>query len=96
MLNQQPKGSLCQSCGMPLEKLEDFGTAPNGSKISDYCNYCFQNGAFTEPDISMQGMIDKCVAIMTQQGIMPEAQAKALMDDVIPKLKRWQTKEGGK
>jgi hypothetical protein len=92
MLSQQPKGPLCQSCGMPLEKPEDFGSAANGSKISDYCHYCFQNGTFTEPTIGMQGMIDKCVAIMTQRGIMPEAQAKALMGDVIPKLKRWQTK----
>jgi len=38
----------------------------------------------------MQGMIDKCVAIMAQQGIMPDAQARALMTEVIPKLKRWQ------
>jgi hypothetical protein len=40
----------------------------------------------------MQGMMDKCVGIMAQQGIMPEAQAKAMMMEVIPKLKRWQTK----
>ena len=77
---------------MPLEKPEDFGTATSGFRINDYCHFCFQNGAFTEPKISMQGMIDKCVAIMAQQGIMPEAQAKALMTEVIPKLKRWQLK----
>jgi hypothetical protein len=39
----------------------------------------------------MQGMIDKCVTIMAQQGIMPQAHAKALMSEVIPKLKRWRT-----
>jgi hypothetical protein len=77
---------------MPLEKPEDFGTATGGSRVNDYCHFCFQGGAFTEPGISMQGMIDRCVAIMAQQGIMPEAQAKALMTDVIPKLKRWQAK----
>ena len=92
MVSHQPQGLVCQSCGMPLEQPDDFGTAANGSKIGDYCRYCFQNGAFTEPDIGMQGMINKCVGIMTQEGIMPEAQAKALMSDVIPKLKRWQTK----
>jgi hypothetical protein len=37
----------------------------------------------------MQGMIEKCVGIMAQQGIMPEAQARALMSGVIPTLKRW-------
>lgn len=90
MVTQQPKGPFCQSCGMPLEKPEDFGTLANGFKINDYCHFCFQNGIFTEPGISMQGMIDKCVSIMVKQGIMPEAQARVLMSEVIPKLKRWQ------
>ena len=92
MQRQQPKGPFCQSCGMPLEKAEDFGTAASGFRVNDYCHFCFQNGAFTEPDISMRGMIDKCVAIMGKQGIMPEAQARTLMTEVIPKLKRWQAK----
>lgn len=75
---------------MPLEKPDDFGTGADGFRINDYCRYCFQNGAFTEPTIPMQAMIDKCAGIMTRQGIMPEATAKALMFEVIPKLKRWQ------
>ncbi len=90
MLSQQPKGPFCQSCGMPIEKPDDFGTGAGGFRINDYCHYCFQNGEFTEPNISMQAMIDKCVGIIAQQGIMPEAQATALMAEVIPKLKRWQ------
>lgn len=91
MQHQQPKGPFCQSCGMPFERPEDFGTAANGSRVNDFCHFCFQKGTFTEPNISMQGMIDKCVAVMANQGIMSEAQAKALMTEVIPKLKRWQT-----
>lgn len=90
MQSQQPKGPLCQSCGMLLEKPEDFGTAAGGSRANDYCRFCFLDGAFKEPEISMQAMIDRCVAIMAQQGVMPEDQAKALMTDVIPGLKRWQ------
>jgi hypothetical protein len=77
---------------MPLEKPEDFGTGADGFRINDYCHFCFQSGVFTQPNITVQGMIDKCVAIMAQQGIMPEARGKALMSEVIPKLKRWQTK----
>jgi len=92
MKSQQPRGSLCQSCGMPLQKPEDFGTAGNGSRVNDYCHFCFQNGAFTEPNINMQGMINKCVSIMVRQGVMPEHQARALMTDAVPKLKRWQEK----
>jgi len=90
---QELKGPFCQSCGMPLEKPEDFGTAASGFKINDYCRYCFQDGAFTEPDISMKSMIDKCVGIMAEQGIMPEPRARALMTEMIPKLKRWQGKK---
>ena len=92
MKGQQPKGPFCQSCGMPLQKPEDFGTGANGSRANDYCHFCFQNGALTEPNINMQGMIDKCVSVMVRQGIMPEHQARALMTDAIPKLKRWQEK----
>jgi len=77
---------------MPLEKPEDFGIGSNGFRVNDYCHYCFQNGAFTEPDLSMQAMISKCASMMVNQGIMPEPQAKALMAEVIPKLKRWQTR----
>jgi hypothetical protein len=89
MSGQEPKGPFCQSCGMPLEKAEDFGTARNGCLINDYCHHCFQNGAFTEPGISMNEMIDKCGRLMAQEEIMPEPQARALMAEVIPKLKRW-------
>jgi len=92
MQPQPPKGPFCQSCGMPLERADDFGTAADGFRVNDYCRHCFQNGAFTQPGIGMQGMIDRCVAIMAQQGLMPEAQARALMNEFIPTLKRWRTR----
>ena len=87
----QPQGPFCQSCAMPMEKSEMFGTHEDGSKSDEYCTFCFQKGTFTEPDISMQEMIDKCVAIMDQQKIMPEDQARDLMTKTIPSLKRWKT-----
>jgi len=74
---------------MPLEKAEDFGTEASGFRVNDYCHFCFQSGEFTEPDITRQAMIDKCVDVMSRQGIMPEVQARLLMTDVIAKLKRW-------
>jgi hypothetical protein len=39
----------------------------------------------------MQEMIDRCIKIMSEKGIMPEQQAKALMNQTIPMLKRWQS-----
>jgi hypothetical protein len=57
--------------------------------VNDYCHWCFSNGIFTEPEISLPDMVDKCVATMTKKGIMPEAQARSLMNQVLPTLKRW-------
>ena len=48
---------FCQCCGMPLDKPEDGGTETNGSRSGEYCHYCYQNGAFTAPDATMDDMI---------------------------------------
>jgi hypothetical protein len=74
---------------MPLEKVEFFGTNADGTKSALYCTYCYQNGKFTEPMITMNQMIEKCVTIMTQQKIISEDQAKPLMRKTIPLLSRW-------
>jgi hypothetical protein len=84
------QGPFCQSCAMPMEKPKMFGTQTDGSESEDYCTYCFRNGRFTEPDISMEEMIDRCASIMEQHKIMPEKQARDLMAKTIPALKRWQ------
>ena len=34
-------------------------------------------------------MLDRCVAIMAEQAIMPAPQARALLADVMSRLKRW-------
>jgi len=85
----QCKGPFCQSCAMPMESSDLFGIEADGSKSEDYCTYCFQKGQFTEPEITMQAMIDKCVPIMVQMNIMPEEQARTLMTMTLPTLKRW-------
>jgi hypothetical protein len=74
---------------MPLAKPEDFGTAADGFRINDYCTYCFQNGSFTDPTISQEQMIERCVSAMARLRVMPEDKARALMTCVIPTLKRW-------
>ena len=79
---------------MPLDKPEDFGTDAIGFRINDYCRHCYANGAFTEPAISMEAMVDRCVGIMDQQRIMPAAQARLLLSDVFPRLKRWRVGAG--
>src|SRR2546429_1589328 len=56
----KPSGPCCQSCGMPLSKDEGHGgTEQGGRKSTDYCSHCYQNGAFTEPNLTVQQMQEK-------------------------------------
>ena len=82
-----PKGQFCQSCSMPMEKPDDFGTNIDNSKNKEYCCHCYQDGKFTEPGITMEQMIEKCAGTMKQMNL-----PKALIGQtktVIPTLKRW-------
>lgn len=81
---------MCQSCGMPLKKDEDFGTEKDGTKCVKYCSKCYQKGAFTEPTITAKEMQKKSVEIMRSQMHIPTPVAKFLAKN-IPKLERWQT-----
>ena len=87
---QEPLGPFCQSCSMPLAKPEDYGTDRSGYRVNDYCHFCYRDGAFIQPGITMEQMIDLCVVIMGRQGIMPAAEARALLTEVMPRKKRWQ------
>lgn len=80
----------CQSCGMPMGPTDElYGTEADGTKSGDYCTYCYQNGAFTT-DCTMEQMIDYCVKPMLDNiPGMTEAQARAMMNQSFPQLKRW-------
>jgi hypothetical protein len=94
MAPQPPEGPFCQSCGMPMSKPEDFGINTDGSASKEYCNFCFQNGKFTDPNITMQQMIEKVAGFMVLLEKMPGNEAERLAKTFIPKLKRWQSKSG--
>ena len=79
---------MCQSCGMPLQKEEDYGTNAGGSKSEGYCFHCFQNGIFLDEGITLQEKIDKNVKFAVQMG-MPEYEARKMASTVLPELKRW-------
>jgi hypothetical protein len=85
-----PQGPFCQSCAMPMQKSEDFGTNTDGGKSKEYCHYCFQSGKFIEPNITMEQMIEKCSGVMKQMNI-PDKQITQTKK-FIPILKRWKDK----
>lgn len=78
----------CQSCSMPLPKDgSKNGMEADGSKSLDYCNLCYQKGAFTQPNMTVEGM----QAFV--KGKMKEMHFPGFMagwfTKEIPKLKRW-------
>lgn len=83
----------CQSCGMPMMKPEDFGTEADGSPSSDYCTYCYRNGSFTEPDITMDEMAEKGGTLMSQMFDIPVEKAVGFMKEQLSFLKRWAGRE---
>lgn len=82
------EGKFCQSCGMPLESSKDSGTNADGTLNPKYCHYCFRNGKFLEPDITVDEMIEKVVRIMKLTK-MPEQQVREVAKSFIPSLERW-------
>ncbi|MCL2549467.1 MAG: zinc ribbon domain-containing protein [Methanimicrococcus sp.] len=82
----------CQSCGMPMGATDEmYGTNADGKKSTDYCSYCFENGAFTS-DCTMEEMIEICISFMpaAEYG-MSEDEARKMMREFFPMLKRWKT-----
>jgi len=82
-------GKFCQSCGMPMKRdPQNGGTNSDGSKNSDYCSYCYEDGVFTSPEIDTpQKMQQFCIKKMKEMG-MPGFVAWFFTRS-IPKLKRW-------
>jgi len=78
----------CQSCGMPLKKdTNGGGTNSDGSKSTMYCSHCYENGAFTQPDITadkMQFFVKNKLKQMGFPGFIAGFFTKG-----IPKLERW-------
>lgn len=85
----ESKSIICQSCGMPMQKTEDFGTNADGTQSGEYCHFCFKDGGFIDEGITMEQKIDKLVNIAVSQMNIPEEKARAQAVEIIPTLKRW-------
>ena len=83
----EENGPFCQSCAMPMQHDEQFGSNKNGSQNKDYCVYCYKDGAFTEPKITEQEMVDKVEGILSQMDMPKDLLHK--IKEFIPTLKRW-------
>ena len=83
--------TMCQSCALPFneEHARFISTEPDGSRCI-YCNMCYSDGKFTEPDITMGEMIEKVVPILGKT--FGEEEARKEMTAILPTLERWRSK----
>ena len=84
-----PRQLVCQCCGMPLEDAI-LSKEKDGTLNEDYCQWCYADGTYTYSD--MDDLIDVCIPHMTAQGFT-EAQARAYMQENLPKLDYWKRYE---
>ena len=84
---------FCQSCAMPLGA-EIFGTNADGSQNTDYCIYCYKEGAFTG-DFTMEEMVQFCAQYVGEYNKntgknLTQEEYKEVLRQLYPNLKRWQ------
>ena len=83
---------FCQSCGMPMTEESVFGKNADNSKNEDYCCYCFPNGEFSNPNETLEEMIEACAPFLVEDGTCPDADsARKMLQEHLPTLKRWAT-----
>ena len=73
---------------MPLKKDPQGGSKnADGSNNEMYCSYCYQKGAFTQPDFTVTDMQVFCKRKLKEMGF-PGFLA-GFFTKSIPKLERW-------
>ncbi|NPV92764.1 MAG: transcriptional regulator [Firmicutes bacterium] len=82
----------CQSCGLPLRDPNVRGTNSDGGRNESYCYFCYRNGSFTMPGITMERMIDKVANMISMKKNLALAQSKQIAASTIPTLARWQSR----
>jgi len=75
---------------MPLDK-DPYGGGTNTdqSTSSIYCSFCYRDGEFLDAGITLQEKIEKNVQIAVAKMHIPESEARAMAERVLPMLERW-------
>jgi radical SAM superfamily enzyme len=74
---------------MPLDKPEVFGTEKDGSRSHEYCTYCYQNGAFINPGMTLDEM--KVLVKEQMEKMKIDHNIIKMAVSSLPFLKRWET-----
>jgi len=82
------KHGNCQSCGMPLKKdPRGGGINADGTLSPSYCSYCYVNGQFVQPDMTMDEMAALVIEKLREKGF-PRFIARFFASN-LHKLERW-------
>lgn len=79
----------CGSCGMPLLGPDDAGTEADGSSSDRYCAHCYRDGAFVEPDLTRERMIEEYAPLLAAELGMPLENATEMVTAFTASLPRW-------
>jgi hypothetical protein len=78
---------FCQSCTLPIDTPADCGTEKDGTPSQEYCKYCYQDGTFTDPGLTLAEMESIVTNEMKKQHLPDLLLQKAL--GALPYTKRW-------
>ena len=76
---------------MPLSSAELLGTEKDGSPKKYFCKYCYENGQFKNPDITLDEMKSQVKSKMEEMKI--DTDTINMTVDTLPNLKRWRKVE---
>ena len=82
------KISVCQSCGMPLTE-NNRGTNNDLTSNEEYCRYCYEEGEFMIPNLTLDMQIDRLAHMALENMKIPEEEARHMAQEILPGLKRW-------
>lgn len=82
---------ICQSCSIPLDTPDLWGTEKDGKKTSEYCKYCYQDGQFTHPYFTLDEMKEHMMKLMDNERLPADIIESAI--DRLPYLKRWNIRD---
>ena len=81
--------AVCQSCAIPLDGPEDYGTNSDGSPSGEFCVHCYQNGGYTAPEMTFDRMADFLRDFMIREHDLDRDFADSAARMSVTGLKRW-------
>jgi hypothetical protein len=77
---------------MPLDNAEMQGTEKDGTKSNEYCRYCYREGAFINPNMTIGEMKTLVKDEMEKRHI--DSKIIDMAVGSLPWLKRWKVAAG--